>query len=190
MRSLILASLLVLTLVVSLGYRLMTATEAAPAGGEFPWSYSAIAAIPTDDAIQNDLFDKKIGVLLFKEGNTGNAAFFCPVTHLHGRFIQALQLTYRDGDGKEASGGTVTATLKRARRSNGRIENILSVKSDGPGSAGNSGPSGWSTRTTFVRGGPRFEHEIDLLNFYYYVQINLKRTSAAIPVGALGVQLE
>ena len=55
--------------------------------------------------------------------------------------------------------------------------------------ATNSGPHGWATHQSSTEPGEVINQTLDLTAFYYYVQINLKRTSAGVPVAATGVHL-
>jgi hypothetical protein len=97
------------------------------------WSYSALAAVPTEATIQKDLYVSRAGRLLFREGKSGIASFICPISDgslegEKGQHLRSLFLTYRDqdGPGPSPSGGPseVHANLRRVRKSDGHVDTL------------------------------------------------------------------
>ena len=153
------------------------------------WSFNAMAAAPAGGSISEDLYDALTGKVVFREGKTGNIALICPISDdLNGTLLRSLRLTYRDGDGKQGP-SVVSASIRRVRKSDGHVASLPNgeVSSNGPGAV-NSGPNGWATHQSGAPGNV-LNHTLDLRNFYYYVQINLKRTDPTVPIGVIGVHL-
>ena len=153
------------------------------------WSYNAMASVPAGGQIKGDLYDSRAGKVIFKAGKTGNIALICPIPDDLGKVrLRSLRLTYRDGDGKEGP-SLVSAAIRRVRRSNGSVTSLSNgTVSSNDANAVNSGPSGWATHQSGSPGRV-LNHVLDLDNFYYYVQINLKRTDSKVPLGVMGVHL-
>ena len=153
------------------------------------WSFNAMAAAPAGASISENLYDALTGKVVFREGKTGNIALICPISDdLNGTHLRSLRLTYRDGDGKVGP-SVVSASLRRVRKSDGHVETLPNGEvSSNDSNAFGSGPDGWITLTSGSPGHV-LNHTLDLMNFYYYVQINLKRTDTNVPVGVMGVHL-
>jgi len=162
---------------------------ASIAHAEVVWSYNVMACEPAGAPIKRNLHASLAGKVVFKEGKTGNIALICPISGDLGKtLLRSLRLTYRDGDGKEGP-SVVSAGIRRVRRSNGHVESLPNGSvSSNDSNAVNSGPSGWATHQSGAPGRV-LNHVIDLDNFYYYVQINLKRTDANVPLAVMGVYL-
>lgn len=153
------------------------------------WSFDAMACEPAGAPIAMDLHDSLAGAVRFKEGKTGNIALICPISDdLGNTTLRSLRLTYRDGDGKGGP-SLVSAALRRVRRSDGDVATLPNSEvNSNDSNADNSGPNGWATHQSGSQGAV-LNHVLDLSNFYYYVQINLKRTDADVPLGVMGVHL-
>jgi hypothetical protein len=153
------------------------------------WSCNAMAAAPAGAPIPSGLYDALAGVVVFKPGQTGNIALICPILDdLDGVHLRSLRLTYRDGDGREGP-SIVTAAIRRVRRTDGHVATLTNGQvSSNHSEAPNSGPSGWATHQSSSPG-QVLDHALDLQNYYYYVQINLIRSDAAVPLGVMGVHL-
>jgi hypothetical protein len=164
-------------------------TQPASAQSSVVWQYDAMACVPAGAPIATDLHDSLAGGVRFKAGKTGNIALICPISHNVGTGgLRSLRLTYRDGDGNLGP-SVVTAVIPRVRRSDGHVATLLNgdVNSN-DSNAPNSGPTGWATHQSGSPGHV-LSHLPDLLNYYYYVQINMKRTDAAVPLAVMGVHL-
>lgn len=156
-----------------------------------PWSYDAMACEPAGAPVRRDLHDSLAGKVRFREGRTGNIALICPIDGIywfpgtgHVLPLKRLQLTYRDGDGRQGS-ATATAAVRRVRRSDGHVASLGSSSvSSNDSNAPNSGRTGWQTHQSSDIG-----HLLDLGDYYYYVQINLQRTDADVPLAVMGVKL-
>ena len=152
------------------------------------WTYNAMAATPLPKTAALDLLIASHGSVRIKDDRTGTATIICPVvpTHqLQDHKMAGFSLVYRDGD--ESQGGSfVSAALKRVRPSNGNtlVQVIVRVSSNDP-EAPDSGDSGWAK----VRSLAAFGHMFAFDEYYYYVQITLKKNSAR-PVGVMGVAIE
>lgn len=153
------------------------------------WSCNAMAAQPAGAPIRRDLHASLAGKVIFEEDRTGNIALICPILDdLDRTQLRSLRLTYRDGDGKLGP-SVVTAAIRRVNRSNGNVATLTNGQvSSNDASAPNSGPTGWATHQSGSPGNV-LNHVVDLGDFYYYVQINLQRTDAAVPLGVIGVHL-
>ncbi len=153
------------------------------------WSSNAMACQPAGAPIKRDLHDSLAGRVRFKEGKAGNIALICPISDdLGNSQLRSLFLTYRDGDGKEGP-SVVSAAIRRVRRSDGHVATLPNGNvSSNDLNATNSGPNGWATHQSGATG-ISLNHVLDLDNYYYYVQINLRRTDETVPLGAMGVFL-
>ncbi len=162
---------------------------ASIADAKVVWSYNAMACEPAGAPIKRDLYDSLAGKVRFREGKTGNIALICPISDDLGKTqLRSLRLTYRDGDGKEGP-SVVSAVIRRVRRSDGHVATLPNGKvSSNDSNAVNSGPTGWATHQSGAPGRV-LNHVLDLDSFYYYVQINLKRTDANVPLAVMGVYL-
>jgi hypothetical protein len=153
------------------------------------WSCNAMAAQQAGAPIVAGLYDALAGAVRFRDGRTGNIALICPILgDLDGVGLRSLRLTYRDGDGKQGP-SEVSAVIRRVRRSDGHVATLENggVSSNAT-AAPNSGPTGFATHQSGAPGNV-LSHVVDLDNFYYFVQINLKRTDAAVPLAVMGVHL-
>ncbi len=179
----------------------------AYAQSQVVWSFNAMAAVPAIPAVGDQLYEVRAGRVIFKEGESGTINLFCPITRDLGP-LRSLFLTYRDGDGWLYP-ASVTATLRRVNRRTGHVTsfNYGTVSSNDPGDfsdvdtpiqpAPNSEIDGWATHQSAKPGkfgGPaetllNQTHRMDLWNFYYYVQITMKRTDGMIPLAVMGVYL-
>ncbi|MCH7964584.1 MAG: hypothetical protein IH852_11680 [Bacteroidetes bacterium] len=173
---------------------MFTIVHTAPGGvalaqSKVVWSFNAMAAQSAGIPILRDLHVSSHGTVRFKDNRTGNITLICPITDdLDGASLRSLRLTYRDGDGRQGP-SLVSAVIRRVRRSDGHIATLPNGKvSSNDANAPNSGPTGWKTHQS---GSPSnvLSHVLDLTNFYYFVQINLKRTDGAAPLGVMGVHL-
>ncbi|MGH8575568.1 MAG: hypothetical protein ACREXJ_01315 [Gammaproteobacteria bacterium] len=153
------------------------------------WSSNAMACEPAGAPIARDLHDSLAGIVRFRDSKTGTIALICAIyDDLGNTQLRSLRLTYRDGDGKEGP-SVVSAAIRRVRRSDGHVATLPNGDvSSNDSNAVNSGPNGWATHQSGAPGSV-LNHVLDLENFYYYVQINLKRTDAAVPLGVMGVHL-
>lgn len=168
---------------------LFIVASAVQAQSEVVWSSNAMACEPAGAPIARDLYDSLAGKVRFREGKSGRIALICPISDdLGSAQLRSLRLTYRDGDGKEGP-SVVSAAIRRVKRSDGHIETLRNGDvSSNDSNAVNSGPTGWATHQSGAPGAV-LGHVLDLDKFYYYVQINLRRTDAAVPLGAMGVHL-
>lgn len=168
---------------------LFIAPSAVLAQSKVVWSSNAMACEPAGAPIVRDRYDSLAGKVRFRAGKTGSIALICPISDDLGKAqLRSLRLTYRDADGKEGP-SVVSAAIRRVRRSDGSVATLTNggVSSNDP-NAINSGPTGWATHQSGAPGNV-LNHVLDLEKFYYYVQINLKRTDAAVPLAAMGVHL-
>ncbi len=173
--------------VIALG--LGSISDAALAQSRIVWSSNAMACEPAGAPIARDLHDSLAGVVRFKDGQIGNIALICPISqNLGSTMLRSLRITYRDGDGRQGP-SSVTAALRRVRRTDGHVATLRNgeVGSNQP-TAPNSGPNGWATHQSGAPG-QVLNHSLDLANFYYYVQINLRRTDPSVPLAVMGVHL-
>lgn len=178
--------LAVLTTVISAS---LTDTTRASTESRVVWSCNAMAAQQAGAPIVAGLYDALAGGVRFREGRTGNIALICPILDdLGGVGLRSLRLTYRDGDGKQGP-SEVSAVIRRVRRSDGHVATLENgdVTSNAV-AAPNSGPTGFATHQSGSPGNV-LNHVIDLENFYYFVQINLKRSDAGVPLAVMGVHL-
>ena len=163
------------------------------------WSCNAMAAVPAIPAVRDQLYEVRAGRVIFKEGKSGTINLFCPITRDLGPSLWDLRLTYRDGDGHEGP-SVVSAALRRVNRKTGHVASFkygtVSSNDDGNPSinenpAPNSGPQGWATHQSARPGRTLLNqnHQMDLENFYYYVQITMKRTNGVTPLGVMGAFL-
>ena len=156
------------------------------------WSYDAMAAVPSIPAIKNDLYRVLWGRVIFNEGKTGIVTLFCPITEGTGKF-RSLILTYKDGDGPLGS-SEVSAVLRRVNRTGGPPVSFQYglVSSNGVGyPVSNESQGNWKTKQS-ARTGETLRnqsHQLDFKNYYYYVQITMKRTDPEVPLGVMGVYL-
>ena len=153
-----------------------------------------MAAVPTSSTIENKLYNSQAGRVLFKEGKSGTINLICPITEkIYGNEIpQKLSITYRDGDGHEGKNSSVSATLRRIRKSDGHVETIKnSAVSSNNANAPNSGPTGWRTHYSNTSGFPQnnINYSWEMSKYFYYVQITLKKLNRVTPLGVLGVAL-
>jgi hypothetical protein len=172
-----------------LGVALFAVCMIRVASAEVIWSYNAMAGVPTPPTIQNDLYECRAGKVIFKEGKTGTITLICPVSQNLSEYgdLRSLIMIYRDGDGHEGP-SEVTAELRRVRMSDGHVESLQNgiVSSNDP-SAPNRGPTRWATHQS-AKPGKTINHVMDLVHYYYYVQITLKRNGGA-PLAIMGVYL-
>jgi hypothetical protein len=161
------------------------------------WSCDAMAAVPAIPAIKNELYEVRAGRVIFKDGRSGTVNLFCPITRDLGPSIRSLFLTYRDGDGHEGP-SVVSAALRRVNRKTGHVTtfNFGNTSSNDDGKpqinenpAPNSGIKGWATHQSARPGRTLLNqnHQMDLMNFYYYVQITMKRKNGITPLAVMGV---
>jgi hypothetical protein len=167
----------------------LTDTTRALTESRVVWSCNAMATRQAGAPIVADLYDALAGVVRFRDGRTGNIALICPILDdLGGAGLRSLRITYRDGDGKQGP-AEVSAVIRRVRRSDGQVATLENGNvSSNAATAANSGPTGFATHQSGSTGSV-LSHVIDLENFYYFVQINLKRTDAAVPLAVMGVHL-
>ncbi len=161
---------------------------ASTAHAEVVWSCNAMAFEPVGaPTIERDLHKSLAGRVVFKEGKTGTIALVAQITKDLG-YLRSLRLTYRDGDGKEGP-AEVSANIRRIRRTDGHVAMLAnSAVSSNDSNAINSGPSSWATHQSGAPGSV-IQQGMDLDNYYYYVQIVLKRTDAAVPLAVMGAYI-
>jgi hypothetical protein len=133
------------------------------------FSCNAMGAIPTFDTIHLDMYESRAGRVTFKPDKRGIATFVCPITD--GRRVWGVELTYQDGDGSPGP-SFVVASLRRIRKSDGHVETVpgFTISSSG---GPPSGPTGYATHGTR----DLLAHEMDLENWYYYLQIGMQQVS-------------
>lgn len=181
-------SVSVAPLVMALFWGTIATSQSASAQSRVVWSFNAMACEPAGAPISADLHDSLWGVVRFKEGKTGNIALICPISHELNAQLRSLRLTYRDGDGHEGP-SVVSAAVRRVRRSDGYVATLLNGDvSSNDSNAPNSGPTRWATHQSGTSGRV-MNHAPDTLNYYYYIQINLKRTDPNVPLAVMGVHL-
>ena len=168
---------------------MLTDTNSVLEQSRVVWSCDAMGAEPAGAPIATGLHDALAGAVRFRDGQVGNVALVCPILDdLGGVGLRSLRLTYRDGDGRQGS-SEVAAVIRRVRRSDGHVESLANGGlSSNDSNAPNSGPTGFVTHTSGSPGNV-LNHRVDLQDFYYFVQINLKRTDAAVPLAVMGVHL-
>jgi hypothetical protein len=153
------------------------------------WSANAMACVQAGAPIVPNLYDALSGAVRFRVNQVGNIALICSIDHSTGQSgLRSLRLTYRDGDGSLGP-SEVRAVVRRIRRTTGAVTTLANseVRSNAP-NAPNSGPTGWATHTSGSPGNV-MNHLMDLVNYYYYVQINLERTDPGVPLSVMGVHL-
>jgi hypothetical protein len=150
-----------------------------------------MAGSPTPATLESELYDALAGRVRFRSGKTGTANLIYPVpATLDDRFVRSLFLTYRDGDGRQGP-SVVSAVLRFVRKSDGHVQSVgNSGVSSNDDAAPNSGPNGWATHQSATRGNTiENAHTMDFESNYYFVQLTLRRSDPAVPLGALGVFL-
>lgn len=161
----------------------------AAAQSRVVWSADAMTCVPAGAPIVSNRHDALAGKVRFRAGRVGDIALICPILDdLGGTVPRSLRLTYQDGDGRQGP-SIVSAALRRVRRSDGHVETLRNgAVSSNDANAANSGPDGWATHQSGAPGNV-LSRSIDLADFYYYVQINLRRQDAAVPLAVMGVHL-
>lgn len=162
------------------------------AKADIVWSCNAMAATPTPKTLDEGLVDALAGRVRFREGRAGTANLICPIgpssEKLANFTVRSLHLTYRDGDGKEGP-SVVSAALRRINKATGHVETVRNGGvSSNHDKATNSGPDGFASHQS-ATGGQTIGESLDLDRFYYYVQITLRRSDAAVPLVVQGAFL-
>jgi hypothetical protein len=164
----------------------------AHAQSKVVWSCNAMAAVPAISAVRNQLYEVRAGRVIFKEGKSGTINLFCPITRDLGPSLRSLHLTYRDGDGHKGKTSSVTAAIRRVNKKTGHVTSFkFGTVSSNDVAAPDSGPKGWKTHQS-ARASETLlnqNHHMDLGNFYYYVQITMRRTDDKVPLAVMGVYL-
>jgi len=168
------------------------------------WSMNASSCVPGDPAIHNNRYLVTAGSVKHQAAATGLITLYCPVSlqlltaEVSPIFCagtdgfalpcliplaigaNVLRLTYRDGDGTVGA-GNITAQLLRLSTADGSFSAVSNSFVDS-----NTNPS---TAQTAIES-DRFSDAFNLDSFYYYVRVDLNRTSPAVDVTFYGVSLE
>lgn len=153
---------------------------AAPA-----WASVGAGCVPTGQTTKSDARFNTAGRTVFDAGKTGEIILTCPITAPIGPAGEGtvLQIAYRDPDGVN-NGARIVAALRRMNKVTGAVATFAQFDSNS------------SVQTTYGGGGALvpgscgFVSPFDHNNFYYYVQINMTRTSTSLPVELGAVALE
>lgn len=142
------------------------------------WSMNGASCVPGDPAIQGNRYTIVAGSLSHRAGATGLITLYCPISGTWGdrNVPTILHMTYADFDTTIAH---ITAQVIRLRASDGSLSVISPVLSN----------SSTSTHVG-VRVGVSFSHNFDFANSYYYVRVDITRTSAAAFAVLYGVSLD
>lgn len=121
----------------------------------------------------------------FQAGKTGEIIVTCPV-HSSIATATGLSVTYRDSDGRE-NGVRITAALRQKNLQNGSVSNVLNNSFDS-----NAFPPVMTyARNAVIIGNPcnNVTFNFDHAKFTYYVQVNIRKTSASAQVLLASVDL-
>lgn len=159
------------------------------ASADIVWSSNAMACEPAGAPIIRDNHDSLAGIVRFKAGHRGDVILICAISSMLTKYsLRSLRLTYRDGDGKEGP-SVVSAAIRKVRISDGHVVTLTNGSvSSNDSNAINSGPNGWATHQSGTVGHV-LDERLDLSKYYYYVQINMKRTNSGVPLAVMGVYL-
>lgn len=162
---------------------LAAAASSAPAFAAGPiWATIGAGCVPAGQTTQSNIHFNTAGRTVFSAGKIGEIILTCAVSAQLGT-PNGLSLSYIDPDGVNL-GARVTATLRRVDRFNGAVSSVKGIDSN------------LSSRTTFGSSHIKIgnsgcgEYTFDHNRFYYYVQINMYRTSALQGVSFGGVAIE
>lgn len=151
-----------------IGAGLVGAVALAPAMAETEWSTVGAGCVPTGQTIKDDVHFQSAGRTSFAAGKVGEIILTCPITNEFNT-ASRIYMSYRDSDGP-GTGASVEAGLRRLHIASGHVESIPLRPS--ALSSNLHDPTSWATISRLV--------SISTFNFsayYYYVQINMRRTS-------------
>lgn len=134
------------------------------------WQIPATACLPTDETIQQDLYQATANFVRFKSGKSGRIILRCGVTPGNIRTLIQLQLTWAGTDGQGIEGqGNVRAELKRINATTGNwgVVGGLVLDSDSFPSQSSSVLNGRSVQSP---------HTVNFATHYYYVEISIRRS--------------
>jgi len=159
-----------------------TSTEA-----DVVWSSNAMSCEPAGAPIVRDNHESLAGKVRINKA--GDVILICAISSMLTNYsLRSIRLTYRDTDGKEGS-SSVSAAIRKVRISDGAVVTMKNGKvSSNDSNAINSGPNGWATHQSGTPGNVISER-LDLSKYYYYVQINMKKTQGGGSVAVMGVYL-
>lgn len=162
---------------------LVAAASSAPALAVGPvWATVGAGCVPIGQTTQSNTHFNTAGRTKFSAGKIGEITLTCPISAQLGT-PNGFSLTYVDPDGVNL-GARVTATLRRMDRFSGAVSSVKGIDSN------------LSSRTTFgsshvnIGNSGCGEYTFDHNRFYYYVAINMYRTSALQAVEFGGVAIE
>lgn len=150
---------------------------------------SSVALIScSNSGIDQGITAKTHGKVYFNDGKTGEIVLFCHVSEaLHGETIVNMELSAVDSIPGHL-GSVVSAVLRRVSKLHGRITNV-------PGAVINSEDENCryhgdpATREVLFCDKPIEPQLLDFTQYFYFYQVNIKRTHPTQKVQGIGVSL-
>lgn len=146
---------------------------------------SSVALIAcSNSGIDQNITAKTHGQVYFNEGKTGEIVLFCHVSEaLHGKTITNMELSARSGIPFHR-GSIVSAALRRVNKLNG-------ITSSVPGAVIDSEDEGCRYHGNQVKfcDKPIQPNLLDFTTYYYFYQVNLKRTHPSQDVHGIGLSV-
>jgi hypothetical protein len=135
------------------------------------WTIAGAACVPTGQTSNDHLVFNSAGDAGFAAGTTGEIILTCPVFSTI-ELAHALTITYRDTDGSGAE-AVIFAALRRKDLRTGAATTVGTTIDT------NTGPVVENYGTIGgILANCTSPHIFDFTNFAYYVQINIRRTTA------------
>jgi hypothetical protein len=146
------------------------------------WSTNAASCSVGDPAIQNNLYTISAGTVKFEPSHTGTITLYCNVPPNNGGVNpDHIWITYKDPDGT-TSANHIAASFIKLAKSNGALTSITNASVDSNSSS--------STVANHISNSTAFSETLDYENYYYYVRVDLIRTSTSQDEILYGVSLE
>lgn len=128
------------------------------------WSINPMSATPTSNTLSEAKYITTGGRVKFKQGKTGTISFICqipPFKDFSGLDFASIAMDYY----QEVFYGSMSASIRRANRKTGAVQNVVTVKSTRGG-----------RETSFKSVSNHCGCDLDFNKFSYWVQFTLKRS--------------
>jgi hypothetical protein len=143
------------------------------------WATVGAGCVPTGQTSQFDLHFQTAGRTNFNIARIGQIILTCPITARLAA-VNGLRLLYADPDGT-GTGARVVAALRKMHRLTGAVSTVASVDSN------TFEQTAFGTAGANLNGCNNYIFDQD--QYHYYVQINMTRNSALLPVSFGAVEL-
>lgn len=147
----------------------------------YAWSSVGAGCVPTGQTSQLGVHFNTAGRTKFSAGKVGEIILTCPVT---GDVMNAnlLSLSYLDADGM-GTAAQIVATLRRMDRSTGSVASIRTLDSNLDSSVS------FGEISAKIDSAGCGHYAFDHNRYYYYVQVNMLRSSLSLDVSFGGVAI-